>query len=262
MSIPGPTSELKQVLRFPLQDRESRSRFALGCVVFAAGYLVPLVPGLIVYGYALRILQRTTEGEPPSMPAWDDWTGLLSLGFRGAVVHFVFTFPALVVFLVGFVVYFGALIPFSIASSSEVAVSDSSILLAFASMLVLFLSMFFGSVLLVLGLLPLPASVSHFAARDRLSAAFHIREWWPIVMADKLGYFAAFVVVSGILALAYWAFMILYSTVILLCLGFLVIVPTAVYAMLVGAALFGEAYRGGTDTLRMRSEAAPEAASA
>jgi hypothetical protein len=97
---------------------------------------------------------------------------------------------------------------------------------------------------------------------DRLSAAFHIREWWPIVMADRLGYFAAFVVVSGILGLAYWAFMILYSTVILLCLGFLVIVPAAVYAMLVGAALFGEAYRGGTDTLRMRSEAAPGTTSA
>jgi len=262
MSIPGPTSELKQYLRFPLQDRESRSRFALGCVVFAAGYLVPFVPGLIVYGYALQILRGTSNGEAPSMPAWDDWTGLLSLGFRGAVIQFVFTFPALVVFLVGIVIYFGAIIPYSIASSSEVGVSDASILLVFAAMLLMFLSMAVGSVLLVLGIIPLPASVSHFAAQDRMSAAFQIREWWPIVMADKLGYFVAFVVVSGLLGLAYWAFMILYSTVILLCLGFLVIVPTVFYTMLVGAALFGEAYRGGTETLRMRSEAAPGTPSA
>ncbi len=262
MSIPGPLSELKRYLRFPVQDREARSRFALGCVVLAAGYLVPIIPGLIVYGYVLQILQRTTKGEAPSMPAWDDWTGLLGLGFRGAIVQLVFTFPALVAFLVGLVVYFGAIIPFSIASSSEVAVSDASILLVFAAMLLMFFSMAVGSVLLVLGIIPLPASMSHSAAQDRLSAAFHIREWWLIVMADKLGYFAAFVVVAGILGLAYWAFMILYSTVILLCLGFLVLVPTTFYAMLVGAALFGDAYRGGTETLRMRTADGPDAAGA
>jgi len=253
MSIPGPTSELKQYLRFPFQDRESRSRFALGCALMLAGYFFPVIPGLLVYGYALRILQRTAKGEAASMPAWDDWPGLLSLGFRGFIIQLAFTLPALAVFLVGLAVYFGAIIPFSIASSTEASVSDPAILLAFVAMLVLFLSMFVGSVLLALGIIPLPACVSHFAAQDRFSAAFRIGEWWTILWANKLGYFVAFVVVSGILGIAYWAFMILYSTIVLICLGFLVLVPAAVYALFVGAALFGEAYREGTETLRMRS---------
>ncbi len=252
MNIYGATSELKQYFRFPFQDRESRSRFALGCALMFVGYFFPIIPGLLVYGYALRILQRTAKGEAPSMPAWDDWPSMLSLGFRGFIIQLVFTLPALVVFLLGLAAYFGAIIPFSIATSTEASVSDPAILLVFVAMLVLFLSMFIGSVLLALGLIPLPACVSHFAAEDKFSAAFRIREWWRILSANKLGYFIAFVVVIGLLGIAYMASMILYSTMVLLCLAFLVFVPAGVYAMLVGAALFGEAYRDGTETLRKR----------
>jgi hypothetical protein len=227
-----------------------------------AGYFFPVIPGLLVYGYALRILQRTATGEAPSMPAWDDWPGLLRLGFRGFIIQLAFTLPALAVFLVGLAVYFGALIPFSIASSTEASVSDPAILLAFVAMLVLFLSMFLGSVLLMLGIIPLPACVSHVAVQDRFSAAFRIGEWWRILWANKLGYFVAFVVTTGILGVAYWAFMILYSTMVLLCLAFLVLVPTGMFALLVGAALFGDAYRDGTESLRKRTEAAPGTAGA
>jgi hypothetical protein len=253
-------SELKHYFRFPLQDRESRTRFALGCALMLAGYVVPILPGLLVYGYALQILRRSAQGEAPSMPAWEDWPGLLSLGFRGTIVQLFFTLPALAVFLVGFGAYFGALIPFSIASSTDAGVSDPAILGFLAAMLILMLSVVLGSVLLVLGLLPLPASIAHFAAQDRLAAAFHIREWWRILSANWLGYFVAFVVVSGIFGLAYWAFMILYSTLVFLCVGFLVIVPAGVYTLLVGAALFGEAYREGAESLQARSGSATDTA--
>jgi hypothetical protein len=242
-------SELKQSFRFPFQDRESRSRFALGCALMLAGYIVPILPGLLVYGYALQVLRRSAQGEAPSMPAWEDWPGLLSLGFRGTLVQLTFTLPALAVFLVGFAAYFGALIPFSIASGTEARVSDPAILMGFAAMVILMVSIVLGSVLLVLGLLPLPAAVAHFAAQDRLAAAFRIREWWRILSANWLGYLVAFVVVSGIFGIAYWAFMILYSTLVLLCVGFLLIVPAGVYTLLVGAALFGEAYREGAESL-------------
>jgi hypothetical protein len=117
---------------------------------------------------------------------------------------------------------------------------------------------------------PVGAHVGHHPARlrlsrrawDRFSAAFRIGEWWRILWANKLGYFVAFVVTTGILGVAYWAFMILYSTMVLLCLAFLVLVPTGMYAMLVGAALFGDAYRDGTESLRKRTEATPGTTSA
>ncbi|MBM3120565.1 MAG: DUF4013 domain-containing protein [Chloroflexi bacterium] len=243
-------SELKQYFRFPFQGRESRSRFALGCALMLAGYIVPILPGLLVYGYALQILRRSAQGEGVAMPAWEDWPGLLSLGFRGTMVQLAFTLPAAAVYLVGFGTYFGALIPLSIASSADASVSDPAILGFLAAMLILMLSIVLGSVLLVLGILPLPASVAHFAAQDRLAAAFRIREWWRILSANWLGYFVAFVVVSGIFGLAYGAFMILYSTLVLLCVGFVVIVPAGVYTLLVGAALFGEAYREGAESLK------------
>jgi hypothetical protein len=58
-----------------------------------------------------------------------------------------------------------------------------------------------------------------------------------------------FVIVAGISAIAYYAFLVLYTTLILLCLAFLIVVPVGFYAMLVAASLFGEAYREGRQIL-------------
>ena len=85
-----------------------------------------------------------------------------------------------------------------------------------------------------------------------------MREWWPILSANRLGYFIAFVIVAGIFAIGYYAFFVLYSTLILLCLAFLVMPPLGFYMMLVAAALFGEIYREGNAALQeVAKSAAP-----
>ena len=249
MKSQSATAQLKPIFRFPFQDPEARNRFITGCALMVGGFIVPVIPALFAYGYALRILRSTADGESPSMPAWEDWTSLLSLGARGALVGFVFTLPSFAVFLFGLAVYFGSflLIPFI---SGEGSVSDPFFVLFLLGMGALFFSMALGSLLLLLGAIPLPASVAHFAVRDRLGAAFRVREWWPILSANRLGYFIAFVIVAGIFAIGYYAFFVLYSTLILLCLAFLVMPPLGFYTMLVAAALFGEIYREGNAALQ------------
>jgi hypothetical protein len=110
-----------------------------------------------------------------------------------------------------------------------------------------------GAFLLVLGTIPLPASMAHFVAKDRFSAAFEAREWWPILSANRLGYFIPFVIVAGILGIGYYAFTVLYSTLILSCPGFLIMIPFGFYAMLLAASLFGESYREGSGLAREAS---------
>jgi hypothetical protein len=246
MSDPLSLSQLKTFFRFPFQDSSSKSRFAIGSLLVLAGFIVPILPGLIAYGYCLRILRRSAEGEPPTMPPWDDWSAYLSLGFRGAIVHLTFLGPALIVFVAGMALYVATFFMIPLADSPGANASDGAIalvvLLAMASM---FGSMAVGSVLLLLGTLPLPAAMSHFAVTDQLSAAFRFREWWGILWANRLGYFIAFVIVAGILGLAYFAFFIFYASVVFLCLGYLLTIPVAFYAMLVAAGIFGAAYREG-----------------
>jgi hypothetical protein len=245
MDIRAATTQLKPFIRFPFQNREARSRFLIGCAVTLGGFILPIVPGLFAGGYALRVMRSTAEGEAPSMPPWDDWGGFLSLGFRGAVVGFLFLLPSLAVSLLGIVVYFGIFLMLPFSTRPGGSGEGAFILLSFLAIAVMFLSMAIASLLFVLGIIPLPASLTHFALKDQLAAAFRVREWWPILSANALGYFITFVIALGIFAVSYFAFYALYSTLILACLAFIVMVPLSFYTSLVGGALFGDAYRDG-----------------
>lgn len=249
MSMQASTSAIKPFFRFPFGDRQSKERFWIGTGLIFAGFFIPIIPGLLVFGYVLRVLRATSQGEEPNMPAWDDWSGLLSLGFRGAIVYLVFLLPALVVFLFGYAAYFGSFLAIPLSASSDPDAAAASVLAMFAGMGAMFLSLAIGFFLLVLGLIPLPASVSHFVAKDQLGAAFRVREWWPILKGNWLGYFICFVTAAGILGIMYFALLALFYTVVLACIGFLITIPIIFYAMLVGGALFGEAYRQGVASL-------------
>jgi hypothetical protein len=190
------------------------------------GFIVPIIPGLFAFGYILRVLRSSADGEPPSMPAWDDWASLFSLGLRGAIINFVFLLPSFVAFLIGLAAYLSSLLVIPLSESGGDYNVDAFFGLFFLGMGVMLLSMAVGSVLFILGTIPLPVSLTHFVAKDRLGAGFRIR-------------------VIGVLGIAYAAFFVLYSTLILLCFAFLIIAPIGFYAMLVGASLFGDAYREG-----------------
>jgi Protein of unknown function (DUF4013) len=255
MTLQSVTAPLKPLFRFPFQDSPSRSRFLLGSALVLASYFVPIVPGLFSYGYALRILRSTAEGKRPGMPPWNDWSDLLSLGFRGAIVQLVFMLPGIVIALFGFAAYFGTflLIPLSVRPDGG---ADSPILVLLpVAMAVLFLSMAISTVLFVLGMIPLPAAIAHFAVKDQLGAAFKVREWWGILKSNSLGYLISFVIIAGILGIAYTAFFAAYYTLVLLCLVFFMTGPLAFYTMLLSASLFGETYREGLSSLQERSKA-------
>ena len=254
MILQAATTQLKPLFRFPFQDSQSRSRFLVGSGLVLAGYFVPIIPGLFAYGYALRILRFTAEGKHPVMPPWDDWSDFLSLGFRGAIVQLVFMLPAMVISLVGIAAYFGTffLIPLSSVLDSN---ADGTVFVLLMAMAVLFLSMALSTVLFALGMIPLPAATAHFAMKDQLGAAFKVREWWAVLRSNTLGYLISFVIIAGILGIAYAAFLAAYYTLVLLCLVFFMTGPLTFYTMLVSASLFGETYREGLSSLRERSKA-------
>ena len=66
-----------------------------------------------------------------------------------------------------------------------------------------------------------------------------VHQWWQILKADKLGYFVAWVIVTGPGAVLYTGSMLLYSTMILCVLVPFMVAPTGFYVGLVGAVLFG-----------------------
>lgn len=250
-SIPS----LKATFRFPFQEPNWQSRFILGAGLLVAGFVIPILPGIFVYGYLLRVMRQALQGEGLSLPAWEDWWRLAVDGLRGTLVSLVFLLPGTLVFFAGMAFYF--ISTFSLPVLLSGAGSDADLaapLLFLAIIAVMFLSVLVGSLLTVAGAIPLPVATAHFVARDRVGAAFHLREWWPLLRANKLGYFIAWVVVFGLMGILYFVTVMTYYTCVLCCLIPFLAAPLGFYLSLVGAALFGQTYRDSVAVLEQDSK--------
>jgi hypothetical protein len=99
---------LKAVFRFPFQGPEWRNRFLVGTAFMFAGFVVPIVPLIFVYGYALQVMRQAIEGQDLTLPAWADFYRLGKDGLRGAAVSLVFMLPGALVSFGGMALYMAA----------------------------------------------------------------------------------------------------------------------------------------------------------
>jgi hypothetical protein len=242
----SPIAPLKRLLRFPFQEPHWQGQFVIGSALLLASSIIPILPAIFVSGYVLQVMRQALAGQAPSLPKWDEWGTLARDGLSLFAINLVYFLPALIVWIAGMVLYFAGTfyLPFAVTSGADESEMFASFMaLTFGSMAVMFLTMALGTLLFVLGAIALPMATAHFAAEGRLRAAFRARQWWPILKTDKLGYFSAWVVVTGLIGILYMGSLVLYSTMILCFLIPLVMAPLGFYLSLVGAALFGETYR-------------------
>jgi hypothetical protein len=248
MPEPVAITPLKTLFKFPFQGPNWRNNFIIGAALALANSIVPLVPMIFVYGYALQIMRRAIEGQDLELPPWDDWGKLALDGLRLMLVGLVYLLPGILVLLGGLILYFASFVSLPLMADAAEKGGDGQIALLLSisflgSMAIMMLSMLLGSLLILLGLIPLPVATAHFAVRDQVTAAFRIREWWPLLRANKLGYFAAWVVVFGLMSIVYFAFAMAYYTLVLCCLIPLLAAPVNFYLSIIAAALFGQTYR-------------------
>jgi hypothetical protein len=239
-------SPLKTLLKFPFQGQDWKNRFIVGAALTFAGMIIPILPVIFVFGYALQIMRQVIKDGEPKLPAWDDWGKLGVDGLRGLVVSLAYLLPGILVMSIGFLAYFGMLFSIPFMNSRG---EGSSILLLFGSMGVMMISMLAGMLLLLLGSIPLPAATAHFVAEDKVSAAFKVRQWWALIKANKSGYFAAWVVILGLAMVLYQLFIVIYSTLVLCWLLPFLVAPIGFYIQIVGAAIFAQSYREGKAVL-------------
>lgn len=252
------TTSIKMLLKFPFKGRDWRGRFLIGTLLYLACFVpfLGLAAAIVIVGYVIQVMRRASKGEELTMPAWDDWAGMLKDGLQAVVVQIAYMLPGLVVFYGGMFLYFVAiigvniLIPFMGGENGDPRVGILLVLLFFGGFAIMFLSIAVGWLLMILGMIPLPMALAHFSAQGKMSAAFRIREWWPLLRANKLGYFIAWVVVVGVGAILYLALMPLYLALsfaffllpFLMFFVLIVLVPLYLYLSMVGAAVFGRTY--------------------
>jgi hypothetical protein len=246
------TTSLRAAFQYPFRSPEGVSRFLVGVALLFLSLFIPILPAIFVYGYLLQVMRRIIQGEAPGLPEWKDWGRLGTDGLRSLVVAAVYLGPGLVIMVGGWVLYMimylgGVTL---ISNVHNAAPSGVALMLIFGGLGVLFLSLFASFCLLVIGGVPLPAALAHVAAREKLGAAFNVFEWGAILTADRWGYFISWVVVVGLGSLLQFAVTLIYFTIILCVVAYVIILPVGFYLMLVAGAVFAQAYREGATRLR------------
>jgi hypothetical protein len=249
------TASLKALFRFPFQGRDWKNRFLIGAGLNLASFFIPILPSIFVTGYSVEITRRAVAGEEPELPAWDDWGRLAIDGLRAWLVGLVYLLPGTLVLVAGMFAYFAGILAVPILSeSASPDAAGLAGLLTLGSMGVFFLSLSVGMLLLFLGAIPLPAAIAHFVLKDEVAAGFRVRQWWPILRANALGYVVAWVVALGLYTVLAQALTIAYYTMVLCCLIPFLAAPVGFYLGLVGAALFGRTYHEGAGMVEERTE--------
>ena len=245
MSNSFSAADLRTVLRFPFQAKGWLNHFLVGSALFFANAFVPFIPVIFAYGYLARLLRNTANGQPLTMPEWNDWGGLFKDGLRSMAVGLLYLGPSTIVMVGGGFIYFAAMM--TVAFTAESGATDTAtspfFILWLGAFFIFFISMFLGWLLWTLGAVPLPLALAHSAARQQFLAAFDLRVFGKIIRADKWGYLLSWVIVMGLFGVIYTAFMLMYFTVVLCVFSYILITPLAFYVMLVAAAVFGNFYR-------------------
>ncbi len=242
------TATLERYLTFPLQGVGWQGRFITGSGLVLASYFIPFIPMLFVYGYTLQIMQASLRGAELVLPAWADWGKLGVDGLRLSVISLAYALPGLVVLFGGVALHlaFTFLWPAMVTLRWQGGNSTGLVLVLggfLAGTALLLLTTLLGTLLIIAGAIVLPSATAHFVARDRLVAAFRVREWWPLLRRNKTGYLAAWVIVFGLAAAVLIVLNLSYYTIVLCCLIPFIGSPLTFYVMAVSAALFGETYR-------------------
>jgi hypothetical protein len=233
-------TQLRQVFRYPFQSPDGQPRYWIGVGLIFLGFIIPLIPLLFVGGYFMRVLRQSIRGQELALPAWDDWGNLALDGLRQIVVVVVFMLPGFLVIFAGQVLYF---LSFFAAAISASANNPAPALAILGSMGIMFLSLALGTLLMFLGVIPLPMALAHCAAKESLGAAFHFGEWWRLLRGNAWDYFIAWVVIAGLSMVLFTALMLVYYTLVLICLVPFLMALIGFYVLLVYGSLFGQVYR-------------------
>jgi len=170
-------SSLNHLFVFPLQDSEARKQFLIGCLIYLAGFFIPILPWLIVTGYSAILIRQVLNGEKPHLVPWDNWEALLKDGARLFGIRLIYVSPLLLLILPVFLMFL-AFPFFSILFQHSDHQSMGMVSLLFV-LGITGISLLLVPLSLAIGLI-VPAAEIHVIARDEFAAGFQVKQWWPI----------------------------------------------------------------------------------
>jgi hypothetical protein len=243
-------NNLQETLLFPVRDAEARKQFLIACLVMLASFFIPLLPMILIVGYSMKVMRQVIdEHKAPSMPQWQgsDWSEMFLDGLRLYGVQLIFTIPLLLLMGVGMLSLLAGSL--SITALSEESTRSLAPIGILFFVIGIALIMVFSLLSLPYGVI-LSAVAPHVAAKRSFAAGFELREWWPI-LRKGLGQFILAYAVSFAVSFVFIIIMqVAMITFVLMCIIPFIMIPYTVYLMLIGNALYAEAYTAGQSAMQ------------
>ena len=245
----------QETLLFPVRDAEARKQFLIACLVTLAGFIIPLVPAIILTGYGVKIMRQVIEErKKPAMPEWQgsDWSEMFTDGLRVFGVQIVLMSPLLAIMGCGFIFIFSGSLGISVFANEQ----NNS--LAFISLIFLFigigLTMLFSLLSLPYGIL-ISAALPHSVANNSFAAGFNFKEWFPIFRKGLGNFILGYVFIMVISFVFVFVIQFAMITLILMCIVPFLMIPYTTYITLIGNTIYSQAYVAGLDALQAEQHA-------
>ncbi len=229
--------DLKEILTFPFKDQESRKYFLMGCLVALAAFFIPILPYLVLFGYAVRIARQVMNNEAPRMVAWDDWSGMVKDGVKVFGIRLILVSPILIL-----------LIPLIISSIAFPIVMNSVNSSEVESVATVFSLLIFASICCIVPL-SIPGAEMHVIEKDDFMAGLRFKEWWPIFRANLSGFIAALAITYVVSMAVSLVIQILGATLILACLVPFLLLAMTLHLTILMFVLGAQAYKVGKEKL-------------
>ncbi|MCL5291356.1 MAG: DUF4013 domain-containing protein [Actinobacteria bacterium] len=207
--------DYNKAFTFIFNDPEWVKKALIFIVLSIFSFLI--IPYLIASGYFIQTIRRVSAGEE-GLPEWDDWGGLLTIGFKAFIIGAIITVPAIV--LIG-IFSFGAIVSAMSNSSTGLGLFGGGALVG------IFLVSIYALVVACVG----PAMIMQFARTDSIGAAFNVSEVLKIITDNLTDYVIAVAIMIGL----FFAVSLAGSVIPLV--GSLIFMP---YAYEVSAHFFGQ----------------------
>jgi hypothetical protein len=237
---------LNELFIFPFEDQEARKNFFIGCLVYLACFVIPIIPWLIVAGYNAILIRQVLNGEKPHLVKWENWEALFKDGARLIGIRLIYSSPLLVLFAAIFVLSFVfPLFPVFLQNGDNQSIGGMyllwMLLLTAIFLLVMPLSIAVGLIV--------PAAEIHMVEKDDFTAGFQVKEWWPIFKKNWGGFVVALAILYGVTIVMSFAMQIIFVTIVLICLLPLVMPVISMYSAVIQYVAYAKAYKDGRDKL-------------
>lgn len=153
------------------KDKEWVSKSIIGIIFIITSFLI--IPGLLITGYYLKIINEVKHGNEDRLPNWADWGDLIVSGFKFLIVNFIYALPIIIIMII----LFGFMILPAILTDQS---GNETLPILFMPLYIIF-QVLVTFISIIYGYIVIPAITILFVQTERISQTLRIGQVYLLI---------------------------------------------------------------------------------